>query len=43
MNWLIITMIISIFALVVFGFLYLYLKLFVWLIDYYCKEQSNEV
>lgn len=38
MNWLIIALIISISALVGFGFLYLYVKIFVLLIDYYYKE-----
>lgn len=41
MNWLILTMIIIISALVGFGFLYLYVKIFVWLIDYYYKEQND--
>ena len=41
MNWLILTMIIIISALAGFWFLYLYVKIFVWLIDYYYKEQND--
>lgn len=41
MNWLILTMIIIISALAGFGFSYLYVKIFVWLIDYYYKEENN--
>ena len=39
MNWLIIGLVISISVLIAFAFLYLYVALFVWLIDYYSKEQ----
>lgn len=42
MNWLIMTMIIIISALVGFGFLYLYVKIFVWLIDYYTEHNNGK-